>query len=113
VTTNMRGAPDDRAGLLFALDRLHAQILRRLYAELWRRSSSTPGADDGSSGARRPDPHDGFDPAMLDRNAINDLITRLEDARERWREEIEAATREEAEAEQQLPGLFDPEGDVQ
>ena len=73
------------------LDHLHAQFLRQLYAELWRRNSSTHSVDDGSSDARRPDPHDGFDPTTLDLNAIHDLITRLEDARERWREEAEAA----------------------
>ena len=101
-------ASNDRAAL-FKLDRQHAQFLRRLYAELWRRNSSTP-ADDASD-VRSPDSHDDFDPAMLDRNAIHDLITRLEDVRDRWREEIEAAIREEAEAEQQLPGLFDREGD--
>jgi hypothetical protein len=89
------------------LDHLHAQFLRQLYAELWRRNSSTHSVDDGSSDARRPDPHDGFDPTTLDLNAIHDLITRLEDARERRREEA----REEVEAEQQQPGLFDPEGE--
>jgi hypothetical protein len=100
-------ASNDRAAL-FKLDRQHAQFLRRLYAELWRRKSSPP-ADDASD-VRSPDPHDGFDSTTLDLNAIHDLITRLEDVRDRWREEIEAAM-EEAEAEQQLPGLFDREGD--
>ena len=90
------------------LGRLHAQFLRQLYAEVWRRNSSTHSVDDGSSDARRPDPHDGFDSTTLDLNAIHDLITRLEDARERWREEAEAA-REEADAKQFR--LFDPDGE--
>ena len=80
---------------LFALYHLHAQFLRQLYAELRRRNSPTPGAEDGAEdGAGLPDPHNGFDPATLDQNAIHDLITQLEDARDSWRDEIEAATEE-------------------